>query len=177
MEDISIPKVQVNDVTLTQFMLSPTNNTLYYNLSVNTTFQNPSSQVGIHFDKIVANLMYHGQRLGTKAMHDVYYLNHKEQKTNVNVALRGEHVLQLINGDEKLVYELETKNGVYNIGLNVRLAMRLRAIWLDDFDETCQFMCDNLQVPLNPEGKVSSAKFGSTKCSYKELKDKSFWED
>ncbi|XP_071719306.1 NDR1/HIN1-like protein 2 [Rutidosis leptorrhynchoides] len=109
----------------------------------NVTFRNPYSRVGIHVYKIDANLMYQGQRFGTTAV-DGFYLRHKKEKSNVNVVLSGEQVLQLINGNEMLVYASETKNGVYNIGVKVRLAMRSRAMWSDNYEQKFEFMCDKI---------------------------------
>ncbi|XP_071699721.1 uncharacterized protein [Rutidosis leptorrhynchoides] len=79
--------------------------------------------VNMHFKKVDANLVYGRQILGAKEI-GMIYLPPNEEKSNVNVVLRGERVLQLINGDEKLVYESENKSGVYKIGLKVRFHLR-----------------------------------------------------
>ncbi|XP_071687433.1 NDR1/HIN1-like protein 2 [Rutidosis leptorrhynchoides] len=143
------PEVDVNDVTLTRFMLSPTKNKLYYYVAANMTFRNPySNYVGIYFDIIDVDLMYQGQRLGTKEMPDVFYLPPNEEKSVMNVVLRGEHVLQLINGDEKLVYASENKSGVYKIGVKARIVMRSRVMWVNTEKHTYKIICDNLEVPL-----------------------------
>ncbi|XP_071726955.1 NDR1/HIN1-like protein 3 [Rutidosis leptorrhynchoides] len=105
-------KVNVNDVTITQFMLSPTINTLYYNLAVNMTFRNTYKKlgirVGLHVDIKQVDLMYQGQRLGTKEVLQEFYLKSKREKSNVTAVLRGEQLLQLINGDERFVYESQS---------------------------------------------------------------------
>lgn len=56
------PKFHVNEATLTEFTLSPNNNTLYYNLAVNMTFRNPNKRIGIYFDKVEARPEYYGKR-------------------------------------------------------------------------------------------------------------------
>ncbi|XP_071704402.1 NDR1/HIN1-like protein 3 [Rutidosis leptorrhynchoides] len=156
----TIPQVEVDDVNLTGFMLSPTNNTLYYDVAANMTFKNPYSKVGIQFDKIDADLMYQGQRLGTKVMLDVFYLPPNKEKSNVNVILRGEHVLQLINGDEKLVYASENKSGVYKIGLKVRIVTSFMWLNLNSGRTTVEIMCDNLQI-LSSMGMFGMRACGS----------------
>lgn len=129
--------------------------------------------MGIHCDEIEADLMYQGQRLGTKEIPAGFYLGHKKANTNVKVVLRGEHLLRLINGDEKLVYESEIKAGVYNIGLKLKLASRSKALSINRSTRTYEIICNDLEVPLSSEGNASSATFDSTKCSYKQFSDES----
>ncbi|XP_071700284.1 NDR1/HIN1-like protein 3 [Rutidosis leptorrhynchoides] len=153
----TIPRVEVDDVTLTRFILSPTNNTLYFCVAAKITFRNPYSIVGIQFDKIDVNLMYQNERLGTKEMSDVFLLLANQEKSFVNVVLRGERVLQLNHGDEKLVYESEIKSGVFKIGVKVRTVIRARAMLVTE-QNAYEYMFDNLEVPLSSiDEEVSSA--------------------
>ncbi|XP_071686964.1 putative syntaxin-24 [Rutidosis leptorrhynchoides] len=161
---LNIPKVDVDDVTLTRFMLSPINNTLYYYLVVGKmTFINPYSFVGLQFDKIDADLMYQGQQLGTKEITPdddddvVFYLPPHTKKSIENVVLRGERVLQLIHGDEKLVYESQSKIGVYKIGVKVRIVVSSFAMWLFTEQDTYEISRKNLEVPLSSAAQISSA--------------------
>ncbi|XP_071727404.1 putative syntaxin-24 [Rutidosis leptorrhynchoides] len=140
----NFPKVDVHDVTLTQFTLSPPNNTLYYNLVANITFRNTYRKIGMHFDRIDAGLMYQGQRMGTKHL-DVFSLEPKEEKTFLNVVLRGQRVLQLLN----LVYEDENKSGVYKVGVNVTIVMWSNIHLVNTDTDTYNLVCDNLELPLN----------------------------
>ncbi|XP_071704405.1 uncharacterized protein [Rutidosis leptorrhynchoides] len=118
--------------------------------------RNPYNIVGIHFDKIDADLMYQGQRLGTKEL-PMFYLLPKNEKSFVNVLLRGEHVLQLINGDEKMVYESENKSGVYTIGVKVRIVMRTKVMMVNWSTVQSVIMIDNLQVSIGDHHEFLSA--------------------
>nr|XP_043638404.1 NDR1/HIN1-like protein 3 [Erigeron canadensis] len=160
------PKYHVDDVTLTQFELSPTNNTLYYNLAVNITF--PDSKDGIHYDKIRANVMYHGQRLMTKHVQG-FYLDQKKNN-NVNVLFKGQQLLVLDNGDEKELYESESKDGVYEIDLKLRFKSKLTDFsWeLGPGYLESKVAC-HLKVPLiSSQNKVPFVEFERTYCVYKE---------
>ncbi|XP_071704733.1 NDR1/HIN1-like protein 3 [Rutidosis leptorrhynchoides] len=166
-----IPKVHV-DVALTQFTLSPTNNTLYYNLPANITFQIPTSLVGITFYKTNLYLMYQGQLLGTQRISEAFSLQHKKKKSIVNVTLGGQHELKLNHGDERLVYESDNKSGFYLINVMLRLKMKFKALGLPTKRYAYQIMCDNMEVPLSSEGNVSSVssvRLDITKCLHKEI--------
>ncbi|XP_071694682.1 putative syntaxin-24 [Rutidosis leptorrhynchoides] len=122
------------------------------------TFRNPYSKlVDIHFDKIDADLMYQGQRLGTKEVSGMFSLLPKNEKTIGNVVLRGQRVLQLINGDEYLEYASEKESGVYKIGVRVRIMFSSKAMLVNGFPLMIEVLFDNLEVPLNFVGEVSSA--------------------
>nr|XP_043638406.1 NDR1/HIN1-like protein 3 [Erigeron canadensis] len=164
------PEFHVDDVTPTQFELSPTNNTLYYNLDVNMTFRNPNNKFGIHYDKIRANVMYHGQRLMTKHVQG-FYLGHK-MNNNVNLSVKGQQLLVLLeNGvDEKEFYESESRNGVYEIDLKLRIKMRLTTTLSWEFFNSRHFnsrvVC-HLKIPLI-SSQDSKVEFERTHCVYKQ---------
>lgn len=158
----NVPKFHVADATLTRFTLSPTNNTLYYNLSVNMTFRNPNRRLGIYYDKIEANALYHGQRFSTAEV-ESFYLGHKKEN-DVSAVFKGEQVVVL--GDrQKSKYDSENGDGVYNIDLKLKLRIRFKVWWAKTPKFKPKFECD-LKVPLTTKGKVSSAKFERTKCDF-----------
>ncbi|GKC92387.1 NDR1/HIN1-like protein 3, partial [Tanacetum coccineum] len=122
----STPKFHVNEATLTQFTLSPNNNTLYYNLAVNMTFRNPNKRIGIYYDRIEAIGEYHGERFDSKFL-ETFYLGHK-QENDLSTVFSGERLVVLGNGD-KLKYTKESSDGVYEIDLKLKLKMRLKVGW------------------------------------------------
>ncbi|KAI3511993.1 hypothetical protein L1887_19155 [Cichorium endivia] len=158
----NVPKFHVADATLTRFTLSPTNNTLYYNLAVNMTFRNPNRRLGIYYDKIEANAMYHDQRFATADLQG-FYLGHK-MENNVNVVFKGEQLVVLGGGD-KSKYDSEKSDDVYNIDLKLRLKIRFKVWFAKTPKFKPKFECD-LKVPLSSKGKVSSASFERTKCDF-----------
>ncbi|KAF5803584.1 putative Late embryogenesis abundant protein [Helianthus annuus] len=118
----NVPKFHIDDVTLTQFNLSDSNDTLHYNLNVNMTFRNPNCRLGIYYDKIEANGLYHGVRFSTV---DVvgFYLGHKKGN-NVSAVFKGEQVVSGVKGK----YEAENGDGVFKIDLKLRLKIRFK-VW------------------------------------------------
>ncbi|XP_071704844.1 uncharacterized protein [Rutidosis leptorrhynchoides] len=117
--------------------------------------------------------MYQGQLLGTQRISEAFYLQHKEEKSIVNVTLGGQHELQLIHGDERMVYTLEYKKGFYLINLMLRLKMKFKALGLPTKRYAYQIMCDNALLPLSSEGNVSSARFYIEDCLHKKIDIKS----
>ncbi|GJZ10433.1 NDR1/HIN1-like protein 3 [Tanacetum coccineum] len=158
----STPKFHVNEATLTQFTLSPNNNTLYYNLAVNMTFRNPNKRIGIYYDRIEAIGEYHGERFDSKFL-ETFYLGHK-QENDLSTVFSGERLVVLGNGD-KLKYTKESSDGVYEIDLKLKLKMRLKVGWAKPKFKP-KFECD-LKVPLTNGGsRVSSRGFQRTKCDF-----------
>ncbi|KAJ0612759.1 putative Late embryogenesis abundant protein [Helianthus annuus] len=155
----NVPKFHVDDVTLTQFNLSETNDTLHYNLNVNMTFRNPNRRLGIYYDKIEANGLYHGVRFSTA---DVvgFYLGHKKEN-NVSAVFKGEQVVSGVKGK----YEAENGDGVFKIDLKLRLKIRFKVWWMKTPKFKPKFDCD-LKVPLSVKGRVSDQKFERTKCDF-----------
>ncbi|KAL7619044.1 NDR1/HIN1-like protein 3 [Lactuca sativa] len=158
----NVPKFHVADATLTRFTLSPTNNTLYYNLAVNMTFRNPNRRLGIYYDKIEANAMYHGQRFSSAEVQG-FYLGHKKEN-NVSVAFKGEQLVVLDSSD-KSKYDSEKADDVYYIDLKLRLKIRFKVWFAKTPKFTPKFECD-LKVPLSSKGKVLSTNFERTKCDF-----------
>ncbi|KAK9058696.1 hypothetical protein SSX86_023538 [Deinandra increscens subsp. villosa] len=159
----NVPKFHVDDVTLTKFTLSPTNDTLYYNLAVNMTFRNPNRRLGIYYDTIEANALYHGRRFSTADVQG-FYLGHKKEN-NVTAVFKGEQVVRF-SGNERSKYDSEKNDGdVYKIDLKLRLKIRFKVWWAKTPKFKPRFDCD-LKVPLSSKGKVSSAQFERTKCDF-----------
>ncbi|KAI3743328.1 hypothetical protein L1987_61035 [Smallanthus sonchifolius] len=157
------PKFYVDDVTLTQFTLSPTNNALYFNLTVNMTFRNPNRRLGIYYDSIQANAMYHGQRFSTAELTG-FYLGHKNEN-NVRTVYKGDQLVML--GVVESKYVSEKSDDVYRIDLKLRLKIRFKVLWLKTPKFKPKFDCD-LKVPLSSKGRVSvsGAKFERTECDF-----------
>ncbi|KAL4578300.1 hypothetical protein LXL04_014421 [Taraxacum kok-saghyz] len=155
------PKFHVNEATLTQFTLSPDNNTLYYNLAVNMTFRNPNRRIGIYYDKIEANAEYYGKRFSTRDL-DTFYLGHKREN-NVGTVFVGEQVVVLEN-DDRSRYSTETNDRIYNIDLKLKLRLRLKVGWAKPKFKP-KLECE-LKVPITSGGRVSSTGFQRTKCDF-----------
>ncbi|KAI3798322.1 hypothetical protein L1987_33593 [Smallanthus sonchifolius] len=149
------PKFHVNDATLTQFTLSPTNNTLYYNLAVNMTFRNPNRRIGIYYDKIEANAEYHDQRLDTRSL-ETFYLGHKKER-DLSAVFSGEQVLGAGDGDLRREYTSDGAGGAYNIDLKLKLRVRLKVWWAKPKFKP-RFECG---VPMSSVGG-----FQRTKCDF-----------
>ncbi|KAK1426193.1 hypothetical protein QVD17_14862 [Tagetes erecta] len=152
----NVPKFYVDDVTLTQFTLSP-NNTLFYNLKINMTFRNPNRRLGIYYEQIEVNGLYHGQRFLISEI-EGFYLGNKEEN-NVSLVVDGEQLV--VNGGVKSKYESEKNDDdVYEIELKLRLKMRFKVLWVETPKFKPRFDCE-LKVPLS---RVSNARFERTKC-------------
>ncbi|KAK1411884.1 hypothetical protein QVD17_32716 [Tagetes erecta] len=160
----NVPKFHVDDVTLTRFDLSPTNNTLYYNLVTNMTFRNPNRRLGIYYDVIEANAWYHGRRFSTVDVQG-FYLGHKKEN-NVSTVFKGEQVVDVGNGVKSKYDSEKNDDNVYKIDLKLRLKIRFKVWWMKTPKFKPKFDCD-LKVPLSAsKGKVSSVKFERTKCDF-----------
>ncbi|XP_071721097.1 NDR1/HIN1-like protein 3 [Rutidosis leptorrhynchoides] len=159
----NVPNFHVDDVSLTQFTLADNNNTLYYNLAVNMTFRNPNRRLGIYYDKIEANAMYHDQRLSTAEI-EGFYLGHKKENNNMSTVFKGEQIV-VFKSNEKLKYESENKDEVYKIDLKLRLKIRFKVWWMKTPKFKPKLECE-LKVPLSGKGKVNSVKFERTNCDF-----------
>ncbi|MCD7455532.1 harpin-induced protein 1 domain containing protein, expressed [Datura stramonium] len=87
---VSSVKFYVTILTLTQFDLSNTNNTLYYDLALNMTVRNPNKRIGIYYDSIEARAMYQGQRFDSQIL-ETFYQGHREYLTFASSVQRAEH--------------------------------------------------------------------------------------
>lgn len=127
------------------------------------TFRNPNRRLGIYYDKIEANAMYHGQRLATTEIQG-FYLGHKKENNNVNTVFKGEQLV-VLKSNEKSKYESENKESVYKIDLKLRLKIRFKVWWMKTTKFKPKLDCE-LKVPLSSKGKVNSVKFERTKCDF-----------
>ncbi|KAL8246423.1 hypothetical protein R6Q59_007639 [Mikania micrantha] len=155
------PKFHVNDAQLTQFTLSPDNNTLYYNLAVNMTFRNPNRRIGIYYDRIEARAEYRGQRFDTTEL-DRFYLGHKKE-TDLGTQFVGERVV-VLNAGDRSEYDSERTAGLYEIDLKLKMRIRLKVWWAKPKFKP-QIECD-LKIPMNSAGGVPSQRFQRTKCDF-----------
>lgn len=126
------------------------------------TFRNPNRRLGIYYDVIEANVLYHGRRFGTVDVQG-FYLGHKKEN-NVSAVFKGEQVVDVGNG-VKSKYDSENNDDVYRIDLKLRLKIRFKVWWMKTPKFKPKFDCD-LKVPLSSKGKVSSVKFERTKCDF-----------
>jgi hypothetical protein len=125
------------------------------------TFRNPNKRIGIYYDRIEANAEYHDKRFDTKYL-DTFYLGHKKEH-NLDAVFSGQRVVVLGNGD-KSRYDQESRDGVYNIDLKLKLKMRLKVGWAKPKFKP-KFECD-LRVPLTTGGRVASSGFQRSKCDF-----------
>ncbi|KAF7139458.1 hypothetical protein RHSIM_Rhsim07G0206100 [Rhododendron simsii] len=119
-------KFHVTDAALTQFNLTTTTNTLYYNLDLNLTIRNPNRHIGIYYDRIEARAFYGGQRFASSSTLPRFYQG-KKNTTELNVVLKGQHIVvadQGNNDDLLSDYNSEKASGVY--GIDVKLYLRVR---------------------------------------------------
>lgn len=128
------------------------------------TFRNPNKRLGVYYDKIELNGMYHGLRFVTKDL-DPFYLGHKKEKS-VETVFDGQQVVVFGNGIKEK-YGNEINDGVYKIDLKLRLKVRFKVLWMKTPKFTPRFDCD-LRVPLSAKGGkvVSGVKFERTKCDF-----------
>ncbi|XP_076932596.1 NDR1/HIN1-like protein 3 [Bidens hawaiensis] len=154
------PKFHVNEATLTQFTLSPNNDTLYYDLAVNMTFRNPNRRIGIYYDRIEANAMYHDKRFNTQNL-ERFYLGHKKEKY-LSAVFRGEQNLAIGSGDTRSEYNKDRDAELYDIDLKLKIRLRLKVWWAKPKFKP-RFECE-LKVPLSGSG--STLGFQRTKCDF-----------
>lgn len=154
-------KFYATEANLTQFDLSITNSTLYYNLALNLRIRNPNKRVGVYYDEIEASSYYNGNRLQTKEV-ERFYQGHKNT-SDLKTVFQGESVLNL-QGTDRLEYELEKREGSYSIDVKLRLRIRLKAWWFKTPRFSSKVECD-LKVPLlNNNGGILNSSFQTTRC-------------
>ncbi|XP_047338693.1 NDR1/HIN1-like protein 3 [Impatiens glandulifera] len=137
-------KFYADDASLTRFDLSSTNNTLYYNLSLNLTIRNPNKRVGIYYDSFETNAYYENQRFATELLTKFY--QGKKNTTSLEAEIKGQNLLLL--QIDRTQYNSEKKSGVFSIELKLRLRVRLKAWWFKSPRFTAKVNCD-LKVPMN----------------------------
>ncbi|XP_047318887.1 NDR1/HIN1-like protein 3 [Impatiens glandulifera] len=152
-------KFYATEANLTQFDLSTTNNTLYYNLALNLRIRNPNKRVGVYYDRIEASGYYEDHRLQTNEV-ERFYQGHKNT-ADVKTTFQGENIVVLQN---RMDYELEKREGIYSIDVKLRLRIRLKAWWFKTPRFTTKVECD-LRVPMNNNNNGgNSNSFQSTRC-------------
>ncbi|CDP10611.1 unnamed protein product [Coffea canephora] len=152
-------KFYANDAELTQFDLSNTNNTLYYNLAVNMTVRNPNKRIGIYYDRIEANAFYQGQRLKTVEL-DSFYQPHKNT-SSLHAVFQGQQLVTP-GSDEASNYNDDKSSGLYNIDVELYMRIRLKFGWVKSPKFKPKIKCD-LEIPLNSNG-TASGTFQTKRC-------------
>nr|GLL46100.1 NDR1/HIN1-Like protein 3-like [Ipomoea trifida] len=152
-------KFYVDDAALTQFDLSTTNSSLYYNLALNFTVRNPNKRIGIYYDHFEASAFYKGQRFSTQNL-ETFYQGHKNT-TNLSTAFRSNNIVSLDSGDRSS-YNDEKGRGIYEIDVKLYLRIRLKIGWIKTRKIKPTIECD-LKVPLQSNGR-SSGSFERTRC-------------
>ncbi|CAH9079907.1 unnamed protein product [Cuscuta europaea] len=154
-------KFYVDEATLTQFDLPPTNNTLHYDLAVNMSIRNPNKRIGVYYDSIEASAFYKGKRLSTQENVATFYQGHKNTTSFKIQPFRGSQVVS-INAGDRASYDEEKKAGAYEIDVKLRMKLRLKlGRWMKIGKGKTRIEC-NLKVPLKPA--ASSTKFEKTRC-------------
>ncbi|KAJ8570613.1 hypothetical protein K7X08_037585 [Anisodus acutangulus] len=153
-------KFYVTDATLTQFDLSTTNNTLYYDLALNMTIRNPNKRIGIYYDSIEARAMYQGERFASQNL-EPFYQGHKNTST-LSPVFKGQSLV-LLGDREKSNYNNEKNSGVYEMEVKLYMRIRLKAGRIKTHKIKPKIECD-FKVLLESNGRPSSAKFEETRC-------------
>ncbi|KAL3532157.1 hypothetical protein ACH5RR_005678 [Cinchona calisaya] len=151
-------KFYATDASLTQFDLSTTNNTLYYNLALNMTIRNPNKRIGIYYDSIEARAFYQGQRFSTVTL-DPFYQPRKNT-SSLHAVFHSQQLVTL--GDQISNYNDDKNSGIYNIDVKLYMRIRLKFAILRSPKVKPKIECD-LKIPLDSNGQ-SSGSFESTRC-------------
>ncbi|KAE9590796.1 hypothetical protein Lal_00023006 [Lupinus albus] len=157
-------KVNVTEATLTQFNYT-TNNTLYYNLSLNITIRNPNKRLGIYYDYIEAQPFYHDARFDLMTL-EPFYQGHKTTN-ELNAAFKGQHVI-VLGADQISELDKEKISGVYDIEVKIYLKIRFKLGVLKTGKMKPNIDCD-LKVPLttsNNGNSIDGSAFQTTKCDW-----------
>lgn len=153
-------KFYVNDATLTQFDLSTTNNTVYYNLALNMTVRNPNKRIGIYYDNIEARALYEGERFATTNL-ETFYQGHKTTDY-LSPVFKGQNILVLGSKDLS-TYNKDKTAGSYDIDVKLYLKLRFKmGAFKPKFKPRIE--CD-LKLPLESTGGTSG-NFQTKKCDW-----------
>ncbi|KAJ9181309.1 hypothetical protein P3X46_009449 [Hevea brasiliensis] len=150
-------KFHVTDATLSEFNFA-TNNTLYYNLSLNISVRNPNKKIGIYYDSIDARAFYGDQRFGNDSL-TPFYQGHKNTSI-LTPAFQGQEVMPL--GEGLTQFKQETTTGVYSIDVKLYLRIRFKVGKIKTGKFKPKIECD-LKVPLSANGTVTTP-IETTKC-------------
>nr|CAA68848.1 hin1 [Nicotiana tabacum] len=153
-------KFYVTDATLTQFDLSTTNNTIFYDLALNMTIRNPNKRIGIYYDSIEARALYQGERFDSTNL-EPFYQGHKNT-SSLRPVFKGQSLV-LLGDREKSNYNNEKNLGVYEMEVKLYMRIRLKVGWIKTHKIKPKIECD-FKVPLGSNGRSSSANFEETRC-------------
>ena len=152
-------KFYVTEASLTQFDLSSTNNTLYYDLALYMTIRNPNKRIGIYYDKIEARALYEGERFDTIDLQR-FYQGHK--KTDyLSPVFKGQNLLVL--GSKVSRFNSDKSSGSYDIDVKLYLKVRFKmGPFKPKFKPKIE--CD-LKLPLESTGRTSG-NFQTKRCDW-----------
>ncbi|BAT85918.1 hypothetical protein LR48_Vigan03g247900 [Vigna angularis] len=149
-------KFHVTDATLTEF--NYTNNTLHYDLALNITVRNPNKRLGIYYDFIEANALFHDARFNTQYP-DPFYQGHKTTHV-LNPVFKGDKVL-VLDADQSSELKKENSTGLYEIDVKMYLRVRFKLGAFKTKTLKPKVSCD-LRVPF----KGSATAFETIKCDW-----------
>ncbi|XP_047178561.1 NDR1/HIN1-like protein 10 [Vigna umbellata] len=156
-------KFHVTDASLTQFNLTTSNNTLYYNFKVNVTVRNPNNNIIVYYRKITAIAWYKDNAFGWVSL-TPFDQGHKNT-TFLQAVFVGQRVIKL-KAKQLGEYKEETNAGIHK-DLAVDFDLNIRAKYARF--KSSRFnppivQCRRLRVPLISNGK-SASPFSVTRCS------------
>ncbi|RWR85244.1 NDR1/HIN1-Like protein 3-like protein [Cinnamomum micranthum f. kanehirae] len=150
-------KVYVENASLTQFNL--TDNTLYYNLTLDMSVRNPNKRVGIYYDRLEATAYYDENRFAYTTLPS-FYQGHKNTSMLYPV-FSGESVVAL--GSSGVAdFNQDKSQGSFDIFVRVNLRIRFKVGPIKTNRYKPKFECD-LKLPLSSDGSTATG-FTRTKC-------------
>ncbi|KAL6273477.1 hypothetical protein ACE6H2_024169 [Prunus campanulata] len=155
------PEFTVSNASLTQFNFN--NNTLYYNLALNITIQNPNKRVGIYYRHIQVIANYRKERFSmVNLTSPPFYQGHKNTTFLHDVIVEGQQLVEF--GEHELSqFNSETAAGVYNIDVKLALWVRARYGKFKTADYGSSNIDCKLKVPLS-FSETPATGFNTTKC-------------
>lgn len=151
-------RVHVENASINQFNLTNPN-TLQYNLSVQFSFRNPNSRIGIYYDRLDARAYYRGERFVSIFL-PTFYQGHKNT-TTLTALFQGLNFVSLSSSDLER-FGRESSDGSFYIDVNIYARVRFKVGSVRSRRYRPDFKC-KLRVPVLLNG-ASIAGFARTKC-------------
>ncbi|KAH7685539.1 Late embryogenesis abundant protein LEA-2 subgroup domain-containing protein [Dioscorea alata] len=153
-------KIHVQSANLTLFNLSPSNLTLYYNLSVNLTVRNPNQKYNLYFKRIEADALYSGSRFDFLLL--PLYKQGRKNTTTLVFRFQGQNV---VNGDTvRSTFDREKGEGWFYIDLKMYLKVRLKMLIVQSVEYRPDVSC-SLRLPAPGNSTSAAAGFAVTECN------------
>ncbi|XP_054785750.1 NDR1/HIN1-like protein 10 [Prosopis cineraria] len=157
-------KFHVTDASLTQFNYT-SNNTLFYNLSLNITARNPNRRLGLYYDKIRASASYQDAWFDSQTL-TPFYQGHKTTDF-LNPVFVGQRFL-LLDSTQASELSKDQSSGLYDIDVTLHLKIRFKLGALKTFKLKPKVKCDLSSLPLTPtstpDGGSSAGGFQIKRC-------------